>query len=582
MPSDAQPRRPAFICSRPAHGWRGGSGASVTIAVLIVLSFMISGGAIFLARPVPNAAATTPNLYVGHAARLTRRDSPGWVVDPSGIFDYAGPDGVIASQPIAGPSLADACATVASSFDPGSPPSITNTTWSGQPSCRQAGQYRGVDVETQVIPHGHPFSLWGTDYAFAAIMSDPGHLDAIVATVDFSPEPVTPGVYAASLLDLVETRSFWTDQVDWRAVRRQVLGFIDGLDTVEMARQGILNLIIQNIRMIGDNQSSIGLPDLQTERRGVGALLASGHVIVVYPNSPAERAGIRVGDDIEAIDGRPIRFFVRLVDAVATLPYDPAGDGDSSMTVTVQRPGVPIPIEVTIEAGPYPLDALPSGSRLSENIGLVTLPAAMSGEQERAYVAAAHQAISQIDSAPACGWIVDLRFASVRSYPAIVASIGPLLGNGVFAGWRGREGGQSWASYEDGMISEDGYSLPALASGPPLTLQRSNAPVAVLTGPGTGGAGEFATLALLGRPNTRLFGEPTGGYTTITRRYALFDGSLLDLAEAAMIDRAGSEYPDGIQPDESIAIDWTTYGTDADHVVTAARDWLLQQPSCSA
>lgn len=582
MHSSFQPHGLTTVRFRPARVRRGGNSANITTAVLILLSVMTSGGAIVLARPGPDAAAATPNLYVGHAARLTAEIPQGWGVDPSGTFDYTGPDGVVASDPVAGPSLEDACATVAASLDGESPPSVTGATWSGEPSCRVEGQYRGVDVAAQVIPHGNPFSLWGADYAFASLMADPGHLDTIAATVDFSPERVTPEVYAVSLLDLVETRSFWADQVDWATVRRQVHGFIDGLDTVEMARQGILNLIIQNIRMIGDNQSSIGLPDVQTERRGFGALLASGHVIVVYPDSPAERAGIRVGDDIEAIDGRPIRFFVRLVDAIATLPFDPSDNGDGSMTVTVHRPGVPIPIEVTIEAGPYPLDALPTGSRLPEDIGLITLPAAMSGEQESAYVTAAYQAITQIDTEPTCGWIVDLRFASVRSYPAIIASIGPLLDNGIFAGWRGREGGQSWATYEDGVIAEDGYSLPAQPGGPPPTLHQPDAPVAVLTGPATGGAGEFATIALLGRQDTRLFGEPTGGYTTITRRYALFDGSTLDLAEAAMTDRAGSEYPDGIHPDEPVATDWTTYGTDADLVLAAAQDWLLQQPSCAA
>ena len=584
MRRDAQTRRSTIFRVRP--------GSLAAAVRLVLLAVLISGSTFALGRPEHRAtafrpsglatAATTPNLYVGHLARLTAELPDGWVVDPSGIFDYAGQDGFVATQPVSGPSLEDACAAVAASLDDGSQPSIIANTWSGAAACQIVGQYRGVDVATQVIPHDRPFSLWGADYAFAAVMADPGHLDAIADTIDFSPERVTPEVYALSLLDLTETRSFWADHVDWPTVRRQVLEFVDGLETIEMARQGILNLIIQNIRMIGDNQSSIRLPDLQAERRGFGALLASGHVIVVYPDSPAERAGIQVGDDIEAINGRPIRFFARLVDATATLPFDPAEDGDGSMTVTVRRPGVPIPIEVTIEAGSFPLDALPTGGRLPGNIGLVTLSAAMSGDQERAYIAAANQVLTQIASEPTCGWIVDLRFASVRSYPAIIASIGPFLGNGVFAGWRGREGGQIWATYEDGVIAEDGYALPRQGSGQATSLQHPDAPVAVLTGPGTQGAGELATVAFLGRPDTRLFGEPTGGYTTLTRRYALFDGSTLDLAEAAMTDRAGSEYPDGIQPDEPIAIDWTTYGTDADEVLTAAHAWLLQQPGCAA
>ena len=578
--------------TRGSPSFRVQKGSFAAAVRLVLLALLISGGNAALGRSEHHAraalpeglaaAAPAPNLYIGHFARLTAELPEGWVVDPSGIFDYAGPDGFVASEPVAGPSLEDACVAVAASLDGESPPSVTATTWSGEPACQVVGQYRGADVTAQVIPHGSPFSLWGTDYAFAAVMADPDHVDAIASTIDFSPERVTPEVYALSLLDLFETRSFWTDHVDWPTVRGQVLGFVDGLDTIEMARQGILNIIIQNVRMMGDNNSAITLPDVQAERRGFGALLASGHVIVVYPDSPAERAGIRVGDDIEAIDGRPIRFFVRLVDAIATLPVDANGDGDSSMTVTVRRPGAPLPIEVMIEPSSFPLDALPTGGRLPGELGLITLPGAISGDQESAYAAAANQVLAQIDSEPTCGWIVDLRFATVRSYPEIIASIGPLLGNGVFAGWRGREGGQIWATYENGVIAEDGYALPEQASGQPPSLQQSNAPVAVLTGRLTAGAGEVAALAFLGRPATRLFGEPTGGYTTFTRRYALFDGSTLDLAEASLTDRAGAEYPAGIQPDEQVANDWTTYGTDGDMVLAAARDWLLQQPSCAA
>ena len=119
-----------------------------------------------------------------------------------------------------------------------------------------------------------------------------------------------------------------------------------------------------------------------------------------------------------------------------------------------------------------------------------------------------------------------------------------------------------------------------LAGQETVALHDPDLPVAVLTSPFTGSSGEVTTLAFVGRPETRLFGEPTGGYTTANVGYNLFDGSFLALAVAAMTDRTGTTYPSGIDPDELVSIDWTQFATEGDPVLAAATNWLTQQSGC--
>ncbi len=62
----------------------------------------------------------------------------------------------------------------------------------------------------------------------------------------------------------------------------------------------------------------------------------------VNPGDPAERAGIKPGDVILAVDGRPVSFMRQLSEAIA-------GNPETPITLTVRRDGRPIDIRVTPE-----------------------------------------------------------------------------------------------------------------------------------------------------------------------------------------------------------------------------------------
>lgn len=99
-------------------------------------------------------------------------------------------------------------------------------------------------------------------------------------------------------------------------------------------------------------------------------------------------------------------------------------------------------------------------------------------------------------------------------------------------------------------------------------------PVAVLIDGGTASSGEAIAVAFRGRPDTRFFGEATFGVSNSTFPYKLSDGAELYLVIAVDLDRNGTEYNLGVQPDEEIP--WAS----DDPVLHAALDWLSAQGVC--
>ena len=350
---------------------------------------------------------------------------------------------------------------------------------------------------------------------------------------------------------------------------------VDGLTDVNMA-QGAINDLVASLRGVGDNHSYVLSPTkcaAQGEATGFGFLVGDRRVLSVYADGPADRAGVRAGDLIEAVDDRPFAPTLNVIDPAALIGV--------SAQFTLRRPDVAEPITVTVEQGPYSQYVAPTGHRLAGDLGYVVVPPFTTPGREADSVGAARTVIETVDQAPTGGWVIDLRFNSGGRYSSMVGGVGPILGDGTFLGWQQRDGTQTWVTYADGRITDDGQPVADYADLSGDILQRPAPAVAVLTSPMTASSGEIATLAFVGRPETRLFGETTGGFATGIAGFPLFDGTVIGLATAAMTDRSGTTHLAGVEPDEHVAIDWETYGTDDDPVLRAAMDWLDQQPGCT-
>lgn len=106
----------------------------------------------------------------------------------------------------------------------------------------------------------------------------------------------------------------------------------------------------------------------------------------------------------------------------------------------------------------------------------------------------------------------------------------------------------------------------------PYQIKNKDSKVAVLIGPRTSSSGEMTTISFIGKAHTKLFGEPTGGYTTANRGFKLADGSYLYLASSYTADRNKKEYRGKIQPDVLIKP-----SGDGDEVLKAAVKWLSEK-----
>ena len=387
---------------------------------------------------------------------------------------------------------------------------------------------------------------------------------------------VPAGQVLAEALNLIERRAFYAERVDWPTVRAEARRRI----AASTARVELYEAIRWVLSRLGDRHIFLLTPGRAAELAagrgrdfGLLALFPERVVVDVEPRGAAERAGVRVGDVVEAVDGRAVQG-----EEVVTLPPPTAGGGPARVLLTLRRGGAGRPnrLQVAVEAAELPAVRPPTVRRLSAGTGLLELFAVTTGTGPRAagYVEPAHDAIRRVATARTCGWVVDLRRDSGGSLPPMLAAVGPVLGDGRAVGYRGRDGATVWFGYQDGAFTAGGRPVPQLAARRPARLPRPRPPVAVLTSRLTGSAGEGVLMAFRGRPGARSFGEPTAGVPTGNTRHRLADGAELYLVEGVGVDRTGRAYQARIRPDQPVAAEWTRYGTPADPVLAAASRWL--------
>ena len=228
----------------------------------------------------------------------------------------------------------------------------------------------------------------------------------------------------------------------------------------------------------------------------------------------------------------------------------------------------------------------PTGERLEGGIGYLNLPTTLFSDEWATYAQQLRGLIEDIDSAaPVCGWVIDLRRYEGGDSWVGWAGLGPLLGEGVF--FRFVTNSETIElSYENRRLYENGE--PAVKeSADPSPYYVSNgyiphypdAPIAVLTSALTASAAEANLVSLLGRPNTRSFGEPTSGIPEAPTALDLPDGASLWITTFLYQDRLGRTYDTSIPPDELVL---SLPGQEGDPVLDAATDWLQATDSCAS
>ncbi len=278
-------------------------------------------------------------------------------------------------------------------------------------------------------------------------------------------------------------------------------------------------------------------------------------ILVVFPNSPAERAGLKSHDTILSVDGQ---LLTDDFGAALDLLLGPEG---TDVTIRVQTPGQE-PREMTITraritgALPVPYEELttPQGKR----IGYIIIPT-FSDSLVDDNVGKALEALTA--SGPLDGLILDNRL------------------NG--GGW------------DDVMSNTLSYFVSGLVghfvnrvSQDPLNVTRRNVggsadvPLVVLVGPDTVSFGEIFSGVLKDQQRATLIGETTGGNVEILWGYNFKDGSRAWIAHDTFLpihETDGDWERDGIVVDIEAPSEWDLYTTLTDPAVIAALAHFDQQ-----
>jgi carboxyl-terminal processing protease len=266
----------------------------------------------------------------------------------------------------------------------------------------------------------------------------------------------------------------------------------------------------------------------------------------VFPDSPAQKAGVQMGDRIKSVDGKDVTGLT--AEEVANLIKGPEGTsvtlvivhGTADRTVTITRATLIAPdiVEQVVDSQ--------YGYVGIQNI-TANIPADLTS------------ALTRLDREGAIGWIVDLRGdpGGLLDPAEQVASTFIKSGNVLYE------------------VDRDGQAVPKPVN--PKSFYQREKPLAVLVNQYTASGAEIIASAIQEHGAGRVFGESTAGCISIALPRELPDGGLLLYTYAKIQSAVHREdlSGKGVTPDEMVTRpqDATT-----DTVLDAAVAWLRTQP----
>lgn len=388
-------------------------------------------------------------------------------------------------------------------------------------------------------------------------------------------DPLPPDEYLESALSWLEAHAVTGQDVDWQAVRQEAAAIVPDPQTTADTYPAIKYALAQLDDGIGYLSEPPGSAD--TTGFGIMATFPEGIVVGIYPDSPAEKAGIQMGDLIESADGKPPQ----------PETYHPwittLSSSGNNADLLIRREGSDASLSVQLDTAEYNTsEGHPTGRKLPLSSGSVVYVDLVADWGSRDYPTRVQKILRDEDDGTTCGWIIDLRRNVSGDIWSYLAAIGPILGEGEVGGFVYPDGAIEDWSYRDGKVfwagDERGESY---IRGSIFVPNHPDLPVALLFGKLTHDAGELVAVAFQGRANVRTFGEPTAGVPHLNLHTPLSDGASLGVSGAVARDRAGKLYDEPISPDEKVIIDWRRLGRPDDPVIMAAQEWLAAQLVCA-
>jgi carboxyl-terminal processing protease len=268
-------------------------------------------------------------------------------------------------------------------------------------------------------------------------------------------------------------------------------------------------------------------------------------VLLTFPGSPAEQAGLEPHDSILAIDGIPV-YDASGASTIARI----RGLAGSTVTITVQRPGDPAHDLTLTRArveGATPIEScLIPGTR----VGYLLLPS-LFDQTFPTQVRAALRAMSA--AGPLTGLIIDNRLNIGGSSDVLEPILGLFVDGDV------------------GSFQSRTKSRPLDISGVDIGGSQ-HVPLVVLVGPGTVSFGEIMSGILQAQGRAVVVGQTSFGNVETLTAFDFTDGSRAWIARERFVPTGASYGPwedTGIRPDIVAPTRWDLF-TEADDPALAA------------
>jgi carboxyl-terminal processing protease len=249
-------------------------------------------------------------------------------------------------------------------------------------------------------------------------------------------------------------------------------------------------------------------------------------VVGVFRGSPADEAGLRRGDIILAVDGKPTKGAP--LDSVISSVRGPAG---TSVELTVSREGTAQPITMHIVRAEVSVPAVDWAWIPGTKIADIRIEQFSNGAAD-AFKTALGDAVAE----DATGVVLDLRGDPGGYVNEAVGVASQFLTGGTVYVSRDASGKETPSPVSPGGV------------GP-------NIPVVVLVDHGTASSAEIVTGALQDAGRAKVVGDRTFGTGTVLGKFDLADGSALRIGTVEWLTPKGRRiWHEGLVPDVSIAL----------------------------
>jgi carboxyl-terminal processing protease len=249
---------------------------------------------------------------------------------------------------------------------------------------------------------------------------------------------------------------------------------------------------------------------------GLGIIISkrNGRITVITPleGSPADRLGIRAGDIIDRVEGQPIDDLP--VDAVVRKLKGPKG---SKVRITVVRPGLPEPLQMTVTRAEIPTNSVAYAFLIEPGTGYIRLKdftQTSSQELEESWEKLAKQGMTRL--------VFDLRSNPGGLLDQAVGISDFFLSKGdKVVSTRGRSAG-----------SDQTFLAPGKNAKPRI-------PVVVLINKGSASASEIVAGAIQDHDRGLIVGQTSWGKGLVQSVFTLSDGAGLALTTAKYYTPSG-------------------------------------------